>query len=192
VFAAARWVLFADRKAFEAHASLLKELPGHRWIANLREVSADSVLHLIPVSLAGSDPGRRALASLEAASAAAVAGNLQAIVPAPVSKEAIGGAFVGQPEWLSERAGAHRFAMAFFTPTFKVVLATIHVSLRQALDRLTENLYMDLIPFVDSEFRRFGFPAPRIAVAGINPHAGENGMFGREDLDILKPAVDRC
>jgi 4-hydroxythreonine-4-phosphate dehydrogenase len=82
--------------------------------------------------------------------------------------------------------------MAFFAPTFKVVLATIHLSLREALDRISEDLYLELIPFVDSELRRFGFTRPRIAVAGVNPHAGEGGMFGREDIDRLKPAVDRC
>jgi 4-hydroxythreonine-4-phosphate dehydrogenase len=64
--------------------------------------------------------------------------------------------------------------------------------LREALDRITQDLYLKLIPFVDSEFRRFHFPAPRIAVAGVNPHAGEGGMFGREDLDVLKTAVERC
>ena len=82
--------------------------------------------------------------------------------------------------------------MAFFTPTFKVVLATVHMSLRQALEHLSKQLYVELIHLVKEELLRFGFSNPRIAVAGVNPHAGENGMFGREELEILGPAVDAC
>src|SRR6185369_14043081 len=84
------------------------------------------------------------------------------------------------------------FAMAFFAPTFKVVLATVHLSLKQALARISAARYVRLISFVDRELRRFGFPNSRIAVAAINPHAGEGGMFGTEDEEILRPAVVHC
>jgi 4-hydroxythreonine-4-phosphate dehydrogenase len=77
--------------------------------------------------------------------------------------------------------------MAFFAPTFKVVLATIHMSLREALERISTNHYVRLIQFVHKEIK-----PQRIAVAGINPHAGEGGMFGREELDILTPAVQHA
>jgi len=79
--------------------------------------------------------------------------------------------------------------MAFFTPTFKVVLATVHMSLKEALASITTERYVELISFVDREFLRLGYNHPRIAVAGINPHAGEGGMFGREEIEILEPAV---
>jgi 4-hydroxythreonine-4-phosphate dehydrogenase len=82
--------------------------------------------------------------------------------------------------------------MAFFAPTFKVVLATVHMSLKDALAALTTPKYVDLIKFVNRELLRFGFPDPKIAVAAVNPHAGEGGMFGREDTDILAPAVQTC
>jgi 4-hydroxythreonine-4-phosphate dehydrogenase len=82
--------------------------------------------------------------------------------------------------------------MAFFAPTFKVVLATVHLSLRDALSRISTPLYIKLIQLTDSELLRFGFSRSRIAVAAINPHAGEGGMFGREDLDVLEPAVSAC
>jgi 4-hydroxythreonine-4-phosphate dehydrogenase len=119
-------------------------------------------------------------------------GNIQAIVTAPVSKASIGPHFKGQTEFLSERAGVSQFAMAFFAPTFKVVLATVHMSLKDALASITTQRYKDLIAFVSSELRRFGFPDPKIAVAAINPHAGEGGMFGSEDIDVLEPAVQAC
>ena len=77
--------------------------------------------------------------------------------------------------------------MAFFSPTFKVVLATVHMPLREALSQITKDRYVRLIRFVNTHL-----PSQRIAVAAINPHAGEGGMFGREDLDILAPAVQQC
>src|SRR5262249_49976908 len=131
--------------------------------------------------------GRRALAYLNAASSEALAGNIAAIVTAPVSKEAVGEDFHGQTDFLAQRANAREYAMAFFAPTFKVVLATIHVSLRQALDQISTDHYVRLIRFVHAQLG-----GQRIAVAAINPHAGEGGMFGREDIDILAPAVRQC
>lgn len=138
------------------------------------------------------ESGKQALAYLEAASSAALAGQLDAIVTAPVSKEAISPHFKGQTDFLAERAGCREFAMAFFAPTFKVVLATVHMSLKDALETITTARYIDLIRFIDDQLRRFKFMQRRIAVAAINPHAGEGGMFGREDLDILTHAVQQC
>jgi 4-hydroxythreonine-4-phosphate dehydrogenase len=192
ILPAAHWVLFTDREAFASNAGFLDGRFVHRWVEDPRDVRSDGFLHLVSVSCADPRPGARALRYLEAAGDAAMAGAVQAIVTAPVSKEAIGGGFTGQTDWLAARAGIARYAMAFFTPTFKVVLATVHLSLRQALDRISEQLYVDLIPFIDAELRRLGFPRPRIAVAAVNPHAGEGGLFGREDQDLLRPAVDRC
>src|SRR5262249_55242897 len=104
----------------------------------------------------------------------------------------IGPTFHGQTDFLAEMARVEQFAMSFFAPTFKVVLATIHMSLREALGQISIDRYVRLIRFVDIQLKRFKFTAPRIAVAGINPHAGEGGMFGREDIDILAPAVRQC
>ena len=140
----------------------------------------------------GPASGQLALAYLKAASEDALKGQLDGIVTAPVSKEAIGRDFHGQTDFLAELAGRRQFGMAFFTPTFKVVLATIHVSVREALGRISTEHYVQLIRFVDAELRRFKFGQRRIAVAAVNPHAGEGGMFGREDIDILAPAVREC
>lgn len=197
----ARHVLFTDHEAFERNASAFPANFGYRWISHLSQVRDEPVLFLYDAGIDSSktqwgklsiEAGRRSMAYLNAASRAALEGSLDAIVTAPVNKEAIGGEFRGQTDFLAEQAGRSRFAMAFFAPTFKVVLATIHLSLRDALSRITTDLYLGLIRLIDSELRRFAFERRRIAVAGINPHAGEGGMFGSEDRDILKPAVDRC
>ena len=198
---AAQWVLFTDPATFEQNYAVFGAGLPTRWIQNPDDVSGDPVLFLCEVAGArcpipwgdiNPDAGKRALGYLRAASDAARSGKIQGIVTAPVSKEAIGGGFAGQTDKLAEWAGIDRFAMAFFAPTFKVVLATIHVSLRQALDQLTTERYLDLIRFVHSEFVRLRFAVPRIAVAAINPHAGEGGMFGREDIDVLEPVVNQC
>ncbi len=197
----ARCVLFTDRAVFQRNAARFDPRMQTRWIDDLASITNEPFLFLRDLNgdvsnvswgeLSGAG-GQRSLAYLEAASAEALAGHIDAIVTAPVSKEAIGKDFHGQTDFLAERAGRKQYAMAFFAPTFKVVLATIHLSLREALAQISREHYVGLIRFVDAELQRFRFSERRIAVAAINPHAGENGMFGREDLDILEPAVRQC
>ena len=183
----ARWILFTDRCVFDRNAARFD--PGNTSI-ELRDLGDDG--SAFQWGRPSTTTGQRALAYLEAASKAVLARDIDAIVTAPVSKEWIGADFHGQTNLLAERAGVKEFAMAFFAPTFKVVLATIHMSLRDALDQISTEGYARLIRFVDAELRKLKFDARRIAVAAINPHAGEGGMFGREDIDILAPAVKRC
>ncbi|HLQ77576.1 MAG TPA: 4-hydroxythreonine-4-phosphate dehydrogenase PdxA [Terriglobia bacterium] len=205
---AARCILYTDHPHFERSFKLFASdnLPV-RWIANASEATDESILFLTdcPDSSETKEPptllpwgemslraGRRSIAYLEAASDAALRGSIQAIVTAPVSKASIGPHFKGQTEFLAEHAHTTQFAMSFFASTFKVVLATVHLSLRDALARISTEQYLKLIPFVNRELLRFAFQQPRIAVAAINPHAGEGGMFGREDMELLEPAVRQC
>lgn len=186
VLNSARWILFADRVIFERNAERFN--PGVNL--QLHDLGDDG--SAIQWGQPSAKAGQRALAYLEAASAAALTGKIDAIVTAPVSKETIGPNFHGQTDFLAERAGSKQYAMAFFAPTFKVVLATIHVSLREALGWISTEHYVRLIRFVDTELQSLKFVSRRIAVAAINPHAGEGGMFGREDIDVLAPAVKQC
>jgi 4-hydroxythreonine-4-phosphate dehydrogenase len=192
----ARWVLFTDRALFERNVALFNCDVAYHWIDAPAGITNEPVLFLRDLGGSAADidwgkqssaAGQRALAYLQAASDEALSGDIEAIVTAPVSKEAIGGDFRGQTDFLAEHAGVQQYAMAFFTPTFKVVLATIHVSLRDALNRISTDQYARLIRFVHAQLG-----SQRIAVAAINPHAGEGGMFGREDIDILAPAVREC
>lgn len=197
----AQWILYTDALAFDRHHVRFGNGLPYRWIEGAHQATDWAVLHLIevpgatcPIPWGDVQPaaGERALAYLNAAGNAALRREIAAIVTAPVHKAAIGKKFKGQTDFLAEQAKTSRFAMAFFAPTFKVVLATVHLSLREALAKLSTNLYGDLIRLVASEFDRFGFSNPSIAIAGVNPHAGEDGMFGREELDLLAPAIQEC
>ena len=197
----ARWVLYTDRSTFERHDIRFNSGISCRWINEPNEAKNLDVLHLIEVPGAGcpipwgdlqSAAGERALAYLRSASDAALQKQIAGIVTAPLHKAAVGPSFKGQTEFLAGQANTKSFAMAFFTPSFKVVLATVHLPLRDALSRLSIELYVNLIRLVSAELKRFGFFDPSIAVAGVNPHAGEQGMFGSEESEILSPAVEEC
>jgi 4-hydroxythreonine-4-phosphate dehydrogenase len=190
------WVLFAGREDYQAaRARLGVELGARTWSPQTSVKRGvflsllDGMGPAIEPGAGGPESGRRALAVLEAAGRAALAGEIDGLVTAPLAKQWVGGGFEGHTGYLARQAGVSRYAMTFFTPTFTVVLVTTHVSLRRALDSLSVERYTDLLALVSRELRRFGMPNPRIAVAAINPHAGEGGMFGTEDDEILVPAV---
>lgn len=193
----AEWVAFAHPADFRD--ALARYQPGQEWsIWEPGRGSRAPGLYLCPTGEGGravspgdasAESGRRAMAALEAATRAALAGQLDGMVTAPVAKRLMGDGFIGQTEFLRERAAVPAVAMTFFTRSFKVVVATTHLSLRQALDSLSEALYVELLGLIDRELGALGFPPQRIAVSGVNPHAGEGGLFGREEQDILDPAI---
>src|SRR5690606_36301199 len=122
----------------------------------------------------------------------ALRGELRAIVTAPIAKEAMhaaGHRFPGHTELLAELAGGVDVRMMLANPELRTVLVSIHRSLRDALDRVTRDNVLQTIVIADTALRRAGIARPRIAVAGLNPHAGEAGMFGREAIDAIAPAV---
>ncbi|WP_406048668.1 4-hydroxythreonine-4-phosphate dehydrogenase PdxA [Streptomyces virginiae] len=122
----------------------------------------------------------------------ALAGEVRALVTAPINKEALrlsGVPYPGHTEMLADLAGTTDYAMMMATDELRVVLVTVHQSLRIAIDAITTARELDIIRLTHRTLQRSGLPAPRIAVAGLNPHAGENGLFGREDLDIITPAI---
>ncbi|MEV5612523.1 4-hydroxythreonine-4-phosphate dehydrogenase PdxA [Streptomyces sp. NPDC052225] len=122
----------------------------------------------------------------------ALAGEVRALVTAPVNKEALRLAGIGHPghtEILAELSGTTDYAMMMANDELRVVLVTVHQSLRSALDAITTERVLDVVRLTHRTLCRTGTAAPRVAVAGLNPHAGENGLFGREDLDVIAPAV---
>jgi 4-hydroxythreonine-4-phosphate dehydrogenase len=119
-------------------------------------------------------------------------GRIQAICTAPINKEALAAAGVkypGHTEMLGELSGVSEVAMMLVSTELRVILVTIHCSLREAIDKLSIDAELRAIRMAHTALRRIGIERPRIAVAGLNPHAGEGGLFGREDLDIIAPAV---
>ena len=117
---------------------------------------------------------------------------ISAIVTAPINKEALGAAGVpypGHTEMLAEFSGAAEIAMMLANDQLRVVLVTIHLALRDAIDSITIDRELSAIRLAHHAGRAFGAERPRVAVAGLNPHAGEAGLFGREEIDIIAPAI---
>ena len=123
------------------------------------------------------------------------AGDIDAISTAPISKKAIalgGYDFPGHTEFLANLTGTERFAMSFFAGKLRVALLSTHVSLRDAIELVRSGPIADLITFSNEQFERLLRRKVKLAVAGLNPHASEGGMFGREEQDEIIPAVESC
>ena len=139
------------------------------------------------------DAGRVALEAIEQAAADAVAGRLDAIATGPINKQALalaGSNWRGHTELLSHLTGAGEVAMMFYSSRLSVVLATVHVPLAAVPQLLTQARVETAISLAAAELPRFGVAEPRLAVAGLNPHAGEGRLLGHEDLDVVAPAVE--
>ena len=122
----------------------------------------------------------------------AMDGHLRAIVTAPLNKQAMHAAgvdFPGHTEILAERSGTEHAAMMLANQELKVLLATIHVALSDVPRLITQERELRSIRLAHQACVQAGIPHPRVAVAGLNPHAGEDGKFGREDIDIIGPAI---
>ncbi len=146
----------------------------------------------LPVGRVDARAGAAAFAAIETAIALCLAGATLGLVTAPISKEALkraGIAYPGHTEILADRCATPDAAMMLANDALRVLLVSIHVALREALEAVTLEAELRAIRLADRGARALGVAAPRIAVAGLNPHAGENGQFGREDLDIIAPAV---
>jgi 4-hydroxythreonine-4-phosphate dehydrogenase len=165
----------ADPRALTAHAWLATST-AHDWELGRPQAAA----------------GRAALAALRAGHELALARRVDALVCAPVSKEALhlaGERVEGQTELLGRWAGTSEVEMLGLARELRVLLLTRHVPLSAALAAVTSTRVVAHLELLDRGLRRLGFAAPRLALAGLNPHAGENGLLGREDGEQLAPAV---
>jgi 4-phospho-D-threonate 3-dehydrogenase / 4-phospho-D-erythronate 3-dehydrogenase len=125
----------------------------------------------------------------------AMRGEVDGIATAPVSKEAFalaGLPWLGHTDLLAHLTRSKFVAMMFEAPTLRVVLATVHVALRDVPPLITRERIERTIRLAAAELPRFGVERPRIAVAALNPHAGEHGLMGREDDEAIAPAVEAC
>jgi 4-hydroxythreonine-4-phosphate dehydrogenase len=138
-----------------------------------------------------------AIASIRHAVADVRAGRARAVVTNPVAKSVLyraGFSHPGHTEFLAELASANGETpipvMMLWSPMLAVVPVTIHVSLRDAINELTSDLIVKTARIVVADLKtRFGLPNPRLAISGLNPHAGEDGSLGTEDLSIIAPAI---
>ncbi|WP_188397756.1 4-hydroxythreonine-4-phosphate dehydrogenase PdxA [Sporomusa sp. GT1] len=137
--------------------------------------------------------GHAAYQYIEGAIRQALDQKVAAIVTAPINKEALhkgGHHFPGHTEILGELSQTNDYAMMLSSDDLKVIHVTTHVSMRQAADLIKKDRVLRIIRLADRTLRLLGLEKPRIAVAGFNAHAGENGLFGREDIDEILPAVE--
>lgn len=146
----------------------------------------------LPMGEVNAEAGRAAALCIEAAAALALRGEVAAIVTAPIHKEALAAAGVGFPghtELLQALAGGAPVRMMLANDELRVVLVTIHVSLRRAIELLDFDAVLQTLRIAHRSAAAWGQTAPRIAVAGLNPHAGEGGLFGDEEIRFIAPAV---
>ncbi len=200
-----RPVFFGNKQVIEQRARALDVDLTIQVVSGTGEAAAhaDGVMQLIDVPLAAEveagklNPAnaRHVLELLDRATELCASGDAAALVTAPVHKsviDAAGIAFTGHTEYLADLTGAQQPVMMLVSDTLRVALATTHLPLREVpaqieatrIERVISVLYEDLQS-------RFGIERPRIRVLGLNPHAGENGMLGREELDVIVPAMER-
>ena len=120
---------------------------------------------------------------------------IRAVVTAPINKEALKLAdihYPGHTEILADFSGTKDFAMMLMNNDLRVILVTIHVSLREAIEQVTMESELRTIRLAHRAMTQLGIDRPRVAVAGLNPHAGEHGLFGAEDEEIIRPAIQRA
>ncbi|MGI8438309.1 MAG: PdxA family dehydrogenase, partial [Chthoniobacterales bacterium] len=138
------------------------------------------------------ETARAAAAALEEAVRLARAGSLEAVVTGPIHKARMyetGFAFPGQTEFFAQRCGVENFAMLLTGDRLTVALVTTHIPLRRVAEILTKEEIVRVGLLLHDFLRQRRLASPRIAVAGLNPHAGESGALGREEVEIVAPAV---
>lgn len=139
--------------------------------------------------------GKASAECVETAVRLCAEGTIAAIATAPISKKAIalgGYDYPGHTEFLAELTGTERFAMSFFADRLRVVLLSTHVSLRNAIELVTKENVVETIRFAAGQMSALLKKPVRIAVAGLNPHASEQGMFGDEEARVIVPAIETC
>ena len=125
----------------------------------------------------------------------AMAGEIDGTVTGPISKEAIqkaGFNYAGHTEIYGKLTGTKDYCMMLADGNFRVTHVSTHVSLLEAIYRVKTDRVAKVIHLSETALRQMGIKSPKIAVAGLNPHAGENGLFGREELDEIIPAIEKC
>jgi 4-hydroxythreonine-4-phosphate dehydrogenase len=158
----------------------------------------------VPPGVIDARGGQAAYDALVAAARLALAGQIDALVTAPLHKAALhlaGHHYPGHTELLAELCGVERFAMMLYLPAgahvrspggLSIVHVTLHMALRKALDEVRTPAILTKIRLIDDFARRISGVRPRIGVCALNPHAGEEGLFGDEEITIIRPAVEEA
>jgi 4-hydroxythreonine-4-phosphate dehydrogenase len=204
VRSACRPIVIGDADIIERHADLCGLPAKLRALARIGDADwADDRLNVlncaqpeaIPLGAVSAAAGHASIAFCAAAIKAAQEGEVDAVVAAPQNETSIaqaGIAFDGHPSFVARQTGTAEnavYMMLCFGET-KIAHCTLHTSVRDAIANVTRDNVLRAIRATDVALRRLGVAAPRIAVSGLNPHAGEGGLFGREEIEIIRPAIE--
>ncbi|MGA1995291.1 MAG: 4-hydroxythreonine-4-phosphate dehydrogenase PdxA [Bryobacteraceae bacterium] len=186
--ALARWLVVGDARVLE----MAERIAGTKLEAAER-VDVDTLGDLKDFRFGRLDAscGQAAVAYVRVATELCLGGKAEAMVTAPINKEAVtlsGIAFTGHTEYIAQLCGASESRMLLASERLSTVHVTTHVPLRQACD-LTSERVARTIELGHDAMKLLGFAQPRIAVCGLNPHAGEHGLFGAEDRQVIVPAI---
>jgi 4-hydroxythreonine-4-phosphate dehydrogenase len=195
-------VIIGDGCIMEKAAGIVKAPVTVRGIGNVGEAHfvyrTLDVLDLknlppdLPFARVDERAGRAAYEYVERAVQLAMRGELDAIATAPLNKEALalgGCTLPGHTEILSTLSGTKQYAMMLISKTLKIIHVSTHVSLRGACDLVRKDRVLRIIRLADAAMRDLGVSCPRVVVAGLNPHAGEGGLFGTEEGEEIIPAI---
>ena len=194
-----RVVIVGDPEVIAERArmrGLAFDIPAYRDRSSAPQVSILAVPVAAPVvpGHLNARNARHVLAILDRAIDGCVGGEFDAMVTAPVQKSVINEAgipFTGHTEYLAERTGTPLVVMMLAGGGLRVALATTHLALSEVPRAITRGLVEAVIRVLDADLRkRFGIARPRILVAGLNPHSGESGYLGREEIESITPAIE--
>jgi 4-hydroxy-L-threonine phosphate dehydrogenase PdxA len=198
-------LLVGDPAAVEMHARAAGLAPKLKVIAGPGEADwANGAVNLLDAREGGNAKvefgkvdasyGRASLASARRAIKAALAGAVEAVVAAPQTERSIAAAgihFDGYPSFVARETGTpveDVYLMICFDAS-RIVHATLHLSVREALKLITRERVGRVIRVTDAALKKLGIAKPKIFVSGLNPHAGEDGLFGRDEIEIIEPAI---
>ncbi len=159
---------------------------------SIRVLRSSSLCEYPEIGQVSSISGQAAFDAIVMAIKLAKQGRASGIVTAPIHKEALAAAklrYPGHTEILADYGGADRVAMMLANDVLRTVLVTVHCSLREAIERADFEAQMSAIRLAHEAVLTLGIENPRVAVAGLNPHAGEGGLFGDEEINIISPAI---
>lgn len=155
----------------------------------------DNIEGSIEPGIESAAAGKAAAGYIEAAVQLCAAGSIDAIATAPINKRALflgGYSFPGHTEFLAHLTGAEEYAMAFVAANLRIVLLSTHVPLAQAIRMVERDRLVKTINLAHRELQRWGIAQPRLAVAALNPHGAEGGLFGVEEAAEIVPAIEEC
>lgn len=201
-------VIYGSSKSASYHRKVLNHSPVHFHIIQNADTAVKGKINLlncvrdevkITMGQSSEEAGESSLMSLNAAVKDLQDNKIDVLVTLPISKESVQGdefRFPGHTEFLESRFGddsANQALMIMANETLRIAVATTHIPLSEVSSKLTKELIVEKIKTLNHSLKRdFKIDIPRIAILGLNPHAGENGLLGKEELDIIAPAIKEC